>query len=77
MNASIVIRYYGSKEELFALASDFDLRLQDLNTIAWEQLGTTLVEHFLKRWDDKIGGGELAVLLRSCPSSDKYGLCAA
>jgi hypothetical protein len=36
-----------------------------LNTIAWEHLGTTLVEHFLKQWDDKIGGGELAVLLRS------------
>ena len=47
----MVMRYFGSKEGLFAAAAEFDLRLPDLSAVPAEQLGEALVRHFLDRWE--------------------------
>jgi AcrR family transcriptional regulator len=41
IHSSIVMRYYGSKEGLFAAASSFDLQLPDLSKIPRQDVGTT------------------------------------
>jgi AcrR family transcriptional regulator len=51
IDPSMVMRYYGSKERLFAAAAEFDLRLPDPATIPPDDVGGTLIEHFLTRWD--------------------------
>src|SRR6266542_328531 len=43
IDPSMVMRYYGSKERLFAAAVDLDLRLPDFTSIPRRQLGATLV----------------------------------
>ena len=62
IHASMVMRYYGSKEGLFAAAASFDLELPDLSVIPRQQMGTTLIRHFLQRWQSETG--ELPALLR-------------
>ena len=62
IHPSMVMRYYGSKEGLFAAAATFDLELPDLSAVPHEDIGRTLVRHALKRWGAE--GGELTSLLR-------------
>lgn len=50
IDPSMVMRYYGSKENLFATATQFDLQLPDLSAIPRRRLGETLVRTFLDRW---------------------------
>lgn len=62
IDPAMVMRYFGSKEKLFAAAADVDLHLPDLSTVPPDRLGPTLVGHFLDRWeDDEV----LMVLLRT------------
>lgn len=70
VNPAIVIRYYGSKEALFAAAASFDLGLPDLSSAPREVFGQHLVAHFLSRWEDDARVGELAVLLRASASHE-------
>ena len=42
----MVMRYFGNKDQLFAAAADFDLRIPDLSDVDREQLGARLVTHF-------------------------------
>ncbi|MEU6676066.1 TetR family transcriptional regulator [Streptomyces sp. NPDC046925] len=51
IDPSMVMRYYGSKEGLFAAASAIDLRLPDLTAVAREDIGRALVAHFLDVWE--------------------------
>ena len=51
IDPALVIRYFGSKEELFAAAAQFDLRIPDLTGMPRERIGTALVQHFLQRWE--------------------------
>jgi AcrR family transcriptional regulator len=62
IDPSMVMRYFGSKDQLFAAAADFDLQLPDLSDVERDQLGDRLVTHFLNRWEDDEA---LIVLLRS------------
>ena len=62
IHPSMVMRYYGSKEGLFAAAATFNLELPDLSKVPRRDLGRTLVRHFLKRWEAKTG--DLPALLR-------------
>jgi AcrR family transcriptional regulator len=62
IDPSMVIRYYGSKEGLFAAAAEFDLHFPDLTAIARERLGRTLIEHFMVQWES---GESLQLLLRA------------
>jgi AcrR family transcriptional regulator len=62
IDPSMVMRYFGNKDQLFAAAADFDLALPDLSDVDREQLGARLVTHFVDRWErDEV----MVVLLRS------------
>lgn len=52
IDPSMVMRYFGNKEGLFAAASEFDLRLPDLASVPADRIGASLVEHFLRRWEE-------------------------
>jgi AcrR family transcriptional regulator len=66
IDPSMVMRYFGSKRDLFASAVDLDLRLPDLADRPRAGLGRGLVEHFLARWEG--GDDTLVTLLRSAAS---------
>ncbi|MEH0830586.1 MULTISPECIES: TetR/AcrR family transcriptional regulator [unclassified Micromonospora] len=66
IDPSMVMRYYGNKEGLFAAAAEFDLRLPDLTDVPTGQLGEVLVRHFLDRWE---GDETLAALLRAASTN--------
>ena len=51
IDPSMVIRYYGSKEQLFAAAAKIDLRLPDLTRTPRSRLGERMIAHFLSRWE--------------------------
>lgn len=68
-DSALVIRYFGSKEELFVEAADFDLRLPDLSAIPRDAWGAALVRHFLERWEGEPGDQELRLLLRTAASN--------
>jgi AcrR family transcriptional regulator len=61
IDPSMVMRYYGNKEGLFAAASEIDLRFPAVSDIPSEELGSRLVGHFLERWE---GDETLNALLR-------------
>jgi AcrR family transcriptional regulator len=62
IDPAMVMRYFGSKEKLFAAAAEFDLRLPDLDSLPPGEIGAALVRHFFDRWD---GDETLMALLRT------------
>lgn len=68
IDPAMVMRYYGSKDGLFAAATEFDLRLADIATGPIEDLGRRLVRHFLDRWDEPEADNQFALLLRAAIS---------
>ncbi|MFE9442808.1 TetR family transcriptional regulator [Streptomyces sp. NPDC006602] len=52
IDPSMVMRYYGNKEGLFAAAVTVDLKLPDLGTMPRQDVGRVLVTHFLDMWED-------------------------
>jgi AcrR family transcriptional regulator len=64
-----VVRYFGSKPGLFAVATDIDLRMPELTDAPAGEHGERLVEHFLSSWDPgTLEGQVLLSLLRSAAS---------
>ncbi|MEV6054404.1 TetR family transcriptional regulator [Streptomyces sp. NPDC052107] len=61
IDPSMVMRYFGSKEGLFASAVALDLRLPDLTGVPRDEVGRALVSHFLGVWEEN---EELTALLR-------------
>ncbi|MEV0220256.1 TetR family transcriptional regulator [Streptomyces sp. NPDC050704] len=51
IDPSMVMRYYGNKEGLFAAAVDVDLRLPVPEKVPKEEVGRIFVEHFLDLWE--------------------------
>jgi AcrR family transcriptional regulator len=70
IDPSMVMRYYGSKSQLFAAAVDIDLRLPDVSNLPREGLGEALVHHFLRRWEGDPTDDALLTLLRSAATDD-------
>lgn len=66
IDPSMVMRYFGNKEQLFAAAAEFDLRFPDLSDLPPSELGASMVSHFLARWEDD---DALVVLLRSATTN--------
>lgn len=62
IDPSMVMRYFGSKEGLFAAAAEFDLQLPDLASLPRASIGEAVIRHFLRLWDS---GDELQLLLRT------------
>ncbi|HVQ18216.1 MAG TPA: TetR family transcriptional regulator [Actinomycetes bacterium] len=65
IDPAMVMRYFTSKEGLFAAAVDVDLMLPDLKGTPREELGTQLTQHFLDRWEGSLSDDVLVILLRS------------
>jgi AcrR family transcriptional regulator len=66
IHPSMVIRYFRSKERLFAAAVTFDLRLPpNFGQMPKTKLGFALIHHFLERWEGPAAGDELPSLLRA------------
>lgn len=62
VDPALVIRYFGSKEKLFASASEFHLGLPDLTGVTADQLAELLVPRFIAIWE---GDGGFLSLLRA------------
>ena len=62
IDPSMVMRYFGNKNQLFAAAADFDLQIPDLSDVEPGDLGGRIVAHFVERWERDEA---LVVLLRS------------
>ena len=67
IDPSMVMRYFGSKDQLFAAAADFDLQIPDLSGVDRANVGAHLVDYFMDRWERDEA---LVVLLRSSTSND-------
>lgn len=68
IDPSMVMRYFGNKDQLFAAAAEFDLRFPDFTAMDRSAVGGALVSHFLDRWE---GDEALVVLLRSSATNDE------
>lgn len=71
IDPSMVMRYFGSKDGLFAAAADLDLLLPDLSKIPVRRRGTALLEHFMRRWEGDLSDEVLILLLRSAVTNDQ------
>ncbi|GLY07915.1 TetR family transcriptional regulator [Actinoplanes sp. NBRC 101535] len=67
IDPSMVMRYYGSKERLFAAAAEFELRIPSMTGVPVETLGAELVAHFLQRWE---GDETLLALMRAAVTKE-------
>ncbi|CAN5742483.1 TetR family transcriptional regulator [soil metagenome] len=70
IDPAMVMRYFGSKEGLFAQATAFDLQLPDLTAVARARVGATLIAHFLEIWEGARSNGSLVSLLRAAASNE-------
>jgi AcrR family transcriptional regulator len=52
VDASLVIRYFGSKQELFAAAADFVIELPDLSKVDPDEIAGILLPRFFAVWED-------------------------
>ncbi|GAA2525286.1 MULTISPECIES: TetR family transcriptional regulator [Streptomyces] len=66
IDPSMVMRYYGSKEGLFAAAVAIDLELPDLSALPRHEVGQALARHFLAMWEEN---EVLTALLRVAATS--------
>lgn len=70
IDPALVIRYFGSKDRLFAEAAEFRLNLPKLDGVPKDRIGETLVRHYIGVWEGEAGTGGLPILLRSATSSE-------
>lgn len=71
IDASMVMRYFGSKEQLFEAALAIDLHLPDFGSVPADQVPTRVVRHFLDRWEGDPTDDALLVLLRSAVTNEQ------
>ena len=71
IDPSMVMRYYGNKDGLFAAVVEIDLRLPDLDLTDPDKVGELLVRNALAVWDEPPGNEILLTLLRSSIVEDR------
>ncbi|ESW99958.1 TetR family transcriptional regulator [Mesorhizobium sp. LSJC268A00] len=69
IDPAMVIRYFHSKDELFARAAVVDLQLPD-QRIDPTAIGETLIRRFLVNWEGQANGPGMIILLRSAASNE-------
>jgi AcrR family transcriptional regulator len=69
IDPSMVMRYFGSKDELFAAATTFELGLPNLSAVPRGEIGATLLRHFLHVWEGRGENSGFPILLRSAASN--------
>jgi AcrR family transcriptional regulator len=70
IDPSMVMRYYGNKEGLFAAAVDIDLHLPDASSVPREEIGNVLAHHVISRWEGALSDDFITLLLRSAATND-------
>lgn len=70
INVSMVIRYFGSKDGLFAAAAAVVLRPRDLSDVPSDRIGRAIIEHLLGRCDDPDAGAELHAVMRAAATHE-------
>ncbi|MBP2472134.1 AcrR family transcriptional regulator [Crossiella equi] len=66
VDAAMVVRYFGTKDNLFAEAAELRLDLPDLTGVPPEELAATLLPRFFEVWEDNA----FLSLLRASATSD-------
>jgi AcrR family transcriptional regulator len=74
VDASMVMRYFGSKAGLFTAAATADLQVSDLAEVPAADRGEALVRHLIGRWEDPASGEGLMLLLRTAATSDEVAV---
>lgn len=67
VDAALVIRYFGSKQDLFAAAAEFTLDLPDLTGVPPEAVAEALLPAFFAVWEDDT---TFVALLRAAMTSE-------
>jgi AcrR family transcriptional regulator len=70
IDASMVMRYFGSKAGLFAAASTTDLGVPNLMPVPPARRGEFIVRHFVDRWERSPGEDTLVFLLRTAVTNE-------
>lgn len=70
IDPAMVMRYFGSKDQLFTAATDFDLKLPDMGAVPPDRLGAMLTTHFLDLWEHD---ESFQILLRSSVTNPAVG----
>jgi len=70
IDASMVMRYFGSKAGLFAAAATIDLDPPELAAVPARRRGEALVRHFIGRWERDPSEDMLIFLLRTAVTDD-------
>ena len=65
IDPSMVMRYYGNKEGLFAAAVDVNLRLPKAGDLPPDRVGELLARHYISRWEGELSDEFITLLLRS------------
>src|SRR3984957_19718851 len=65
IDASMVMRYFGSKAGLFAAAASVNLGPPDLRSVPARRRGEMLVRHFVEGWESAPSADTLMLLLRT------------
>ena len=60
VDAALVIRYFGSKQDLFAAAADFAIELPDLSSVDPDEVAGILLPRFFAVWERRNVRGALA-----------------
>ncbi|MEU1626018.1 TetR family transcriptional regulator [Streptomyces sp. NPDC020096] len=71
IDPSMVMRYFGTKEQLFDAALTIDLRLPDLTAVPPGEVPYALVRHFLVRWESDPADDALLMVLRSAVTNGR------
>jgi AcrR family transcriptional regulator len=69
IDPALVVRYFGGKDALFALAVVFDLQIPDLSALPKGQVGVALARHYLELWEGESRNRGLPLLIRSAASN--------
>jgi AcrR family transcriptional regulator len=70
VDASMVMRYFGSKAGLFTAAITMDLEVPDLRSAPASQRGELLVRVFISRWEEPPRDDEMIAMLRTAVTSE-------
>lgn len=71
VDASMVMRYFGSKAGLFTAAATAHLTAPDLRQVPARRRGEVLTRTFVDRWEDAARDDELILLLRTAVTSEE------
>jgi AcrR family transcriptional regulator len=70
VDASMVMRYFGSKAGLFTAAATLDVQIPDLRSAPAGRRGELLARQFISRWEDTATDEQLIGVLRTAVTSD-------